>query len=197
MSIEEEIMKAIGAGTSDRFIITPVGTPEKIRGYIITDKETGVRVADYVYSHNLAKYELKIRPGYDKEIEATKESASENTPNAILTSDYTLLVKYVDYVFNYIDNIIRKLKGTEMIPRLEGHKEALNNGYGLAIYAAANDIDDYSQMPGFEERVKEAEKQLREYTIEFERQFLALFPEGFSFNDSPVYLEAKKTSLGL
>ena len=197
MTIEEEIMEAINSGTSGRFKLTPVGTAERPRGYIIADKETGVRVADYVYSYNLEKFELKIRPGFDKEIQAAKGLAVDNEPNALLTCDYSLIVKYVDYVFNYIDNVIKKVMGTEMIPALEANKEALNTGYGLAIYAAANDIDDYSQMPGFEDRVKDAEKQLREYAIEFERQYLALFPEGFPFNQSPVYLEAQRTSLGL
>lgn len=197
MSFEEEIMDAIKKGTSEKYIIKPVGSGDRFRGYIISDKETGVRVADYVYSHALAKFELKERPGFREEIEAAKGNVPEANPSAILTSDYTLIVKYVDYVFNYIDNIIRKLKGTEMIPALEGNREALANGYGLAIYAAANDIDDYSQMPGFEDKVRGAEKQLREYAIEFERQFLVLFPEGFSFNQSPVYLEAQSTTLGV
>ncbi len=194
MSIDEELMEAVNTGKSDKFELRTVGSGDAFRGYIITDAATGVRVADYIYSHALGKFELKKRPGFEKEIEMLRASMPpKDEPTALWTCDYSLCVKYVDYVLNYIDTIINNHNiDLAMKTVLQRNRDALNSGYGLAIYAAANDIEDYSQMSGFEEQVKRSIDTIRQYAVEFEKQFLQLFPEGFSFNNSPVYLEAKR-----
>ena len=194
MTIEEELLKAVNEGKSDKYILKGVGNGKSFRGYIISDAETGVRVADYVYSHSLGKFELRIRTGYEKEIEAIKATKPKvEVENAILTCDSNLCVKYGDYVLNYIDGLLKsRAIDLNLKAVIQRNRDALNNGYGLAIYAASNDIEEYGQMGGFEEEAKQAEKSLRAYTMEFEKQFLALFPEGFSFNESPVYLEAQR-----
>ena len=194
MSLDEELMEAVNTGKSDKFVLRSVGSGNAFRGYIIMDQETGVRIADYIYSHSLGKFEMKKRPGFEKEIEEAKAAmVSKEEPTALWNCDYKLCVQYVDYVLRYIDNIILNPGiDSTMKEVLRRNRDALNSGYGLAIYAAANDIEDYSQMSGFEEQVKKSIETIRKYSVEFEKQFLELFPEGFSFNNCPVYLEAKR-----
>jgi len=194
MNIDEELMEAVNTGNSDKFLLRSVGSGNAFRGYIIMDKETGVRVADYIYSHALGKFEMKKRPGFEREIEEAKATMEvKEEPTALWTCDYKLCVKYVDYVLNYIDCLLKN-HGVDLNMKtvIQRNRDALNSGYGLAIYAANNDVDDYSQMSGFEEQVNKSIETIRKYSVEFEKQFLELFPEGFSFNNSPVYLEAKR-----
>ena len=101
MNIDEELIKAVNTGESDIFQLTSVGSGNAFRGYIITDKATGVRVADYIYSHALGKFELKKRPGFEKEIELIRASMArpEEEPTALWTCDYSLCIKLYRYYY--------------------------------------------------------------------------------------------------
>ena len=193
MTIEERIMEAINKGESEEFLLKKVGNGNSFRGYIISDAATGIRIADYVYSYALDKFELKMKSGYERELEAAKEILPKEEANALLYCDYHLCLQYVEYVENYIENLLNH-RGLDlkMQPAIKKNLQALKGGYGTSIMLAGNDVEDYSGMPGFEEQVKKSIAEIRRLTIEFEDQFLKLFPEGLSFNHSPIYLDVQR-----
>ena len=65
---EEEIMKAIETGQSEKYILRSVGKGGNFRGYVIYDSKYQVRIADYLYNHSQKKFELKMRPNYEEEL---------------------------------------------------------------------------------------------------------------------------------
>ena len=74
---EEEIMRAIETGQSEKFILRSVGRGGNFRGYVITDSKYGVRIADYIYNHSKQAFELKMKPNYQEELEQAEKAAVE------------------------------------------------------------------------------------------------------------------------
>ena len=72
---EEEIMRAIETGQSEKYILRSVGKGGNFRGYVIYDSKYEVRIADYLYNHSQKKYELKMRPNYKEELAAAARQA--------------------------------------------------------------------------------------------------------------------------
>lgn len=173
---EEELLEAIETGESDRFDLNSVGVGDNFRGYVIKDKETDVRVADYIYSHTRKGFDLRIRPGCEREIALAMDNKRDfiQTPeeimsngvsilldegkktdkkialNRIETSDYNLCMKYINYAMGYVDNLVSassmNATSAEMIPRIKNNKEELRTGYANAAIAAYNDVSDYLAM---------------------------------------------------
>ena len=218
---EEELLEAIETGESDRFDLNSVGVGDNFRGYVIKDKETDVRVADYIYSHTRKGFDLRIRPGCEREIalamdnkrdfiQAPEEIMSNGVSilleggkkmsnmalNRIETSDYNLCVKYIDHALNYIDDLLATTAAEpQATAMLNSKKEELRTGYANAARAAYNDVSDYLAMgEDFKDIAKEAEERLRVCTREFEDEFLTMFPGGPSFARSNIFDEEKSNA---
>ena len=92
---EEEIMRAIEAGQSEKYTLRSVGNGGNFRGYIITDSKYGVRIADYIYNHSRGTFELKMKPNYQEELEKARLEAKNVAKERKTAQKYKLFRKRV------------------------------------------------------------------------------------------------------
>lgn len=94
---EEEIMRAIETGQSEKYILRSVGRGGNFRGYVIYDSKYQVRIADYIYNHSQKKFELKMKPNYEEELAKAAREARVQKREEKKVQKYKLTRKRIAY----------------------------------------------------------------------------------------------------